>query len=72
MEYLIPIILVLLLVSVHLSWEVSRMEEETRTLAEEVGLLRMQVDALSPDPGDELAVIRGGQPRAGDETHGSA
>ena len=25
------------------------MEEETRTLAEEVGLLRMQVDALSPD-----------------------
>jgi len=65
-------VLVLLLVSVHLSWEVSRMEEETRTLAEEVGLLRMQVDALSPDPGDELAVIRGGRPRVGDDTHGSA
>ncbi len=55
-------VLVLLLVAVHLSWEASRMEEETRTLAEEVGLLRMQVDALSPDPDDELAVIRGGRP----------
>jgi hypothetical protein len=38
-------VLVLLLVSVHLSWEASRLEEETRTLAEEVGLLRMQVEA---------------------------
>ena len=42
-------VLVLLLVSVHLSWEASRLEEETRTLAEEVGLLRMQVEALSED-----------------------
>ena len=38
--------LVLLLVAVHLSWEASRLEEETRTLAEEVGLLRMQVHSL--------------------------
>jgi hypothetical protein len=30
----------LLLVTVHLSWEVSRLEEETRTLAEEIALLR--------------------------------
>ena len=42
-------VLVLLLVSVHLSWEASRLEEETRTLAEELGLLRMQVEALNPD-----------------------
>ncbi len=41
-------VLVLLLVAVHLSWEASRLEEETRTLAEEIGLLRMQVEALSP------------------------
>jgi hypothetical protein len=40
---------VLLLVSVHLSWEASRLEEETRTLAEEVALLRMQVESLHPD-----------------------
>jgi hypothetical protein len=39
-------VVVLLLVAVHLSWEASRLEEETRTLAEEVGLLRMQVHSL--------------------------
>jgi hypothetical protein len=39
-------VVVLLLVAVHLSWEASRLEEETRTLAEEVGLLRMQMHAL--------------------------
>ena len=43
-------VLVLLLVSVHLSWEASRLEEETRTLAEEIGLLRMQVESLHPHP----------------------
>jgi hypothetical protein len=43
-------VLVLLLVAVHLSWEASRLEEETRTLAEEIGLLRMQVESLHPDP----------------------
>src|SRR5262249_8249084 len=35
-------IVFLLLVCVHLSWEVSRLEEETRTLAEEVALMRLQ------------------------------
>lgn len=33
----------LLLVSIHLSWELSRLEEETRVLAEEVALLRAEV-----------------------------
>jgi hypothetical protein len=33
----------LLMVCVHLSWEVSRLEEETRTLAEEVSLLRLEL-----------------------------
>ena len=37
--------LVLLLVCVHLSWEVSRLEDETRSLAEEIALLRMQVES---------------------------
>jgi hypothetical protein len=36
-------ILFLLLVSVHLSWEVNRLEEETRTLAEDIALLRTQL-----------------------------
>lgn len=33
-------ILFLLLVCIHLSWEVSRLEERTRTLAEELALMR--------------------------------
>lgn len=36
-------IVFLLLVAVHLSWEVSRLEEETRTLAEELALLRVEL-----------------------------
>lgn len=34
-------IVFLLLVCVHLSWEVSRLEEETRILAEEIALIRL-------------------------------
>jgi hypothetical protein len=33
----------LLLVCIHLSWEVSRLEEETRTLAEDLALLRTEI-----------------------------
>jgi hypothetical protein len=33
----------LLVLSLHLSWEVSALEEETRTLAEEVALLRTEI-----------------------------
>lgn len=36
--------LLLLLVCVHLSWEASRLEERTRTLAEELALLRQKVE----------------------------
>ena len=36
-------VMFLLLVCLHLSWEMSRLEEETRSLAEEVALLRTQV-----------------------------
>jgi hypothetical protein len=35
---------VLLLVTVHLSWESSRMEDRTRALAEEVALLRERIE----------------------------
>ncbi|PWR09599.1 DUF2304 domain-containing protein [Micromonospora acroterricola] len=38
-------IVFLLLVCVHLSWEVSALEEETRTLAEDFALLRAQIEA---------------------------
>jgi hypothetical protein len=42
--------LVLLLISIHLSWEVSRLEDETRILAEEIALLRLQVESPPPKP----------------------
>jgi hypothetical protein len=39
-------ILMLLGVCLHLSWEISVVEDETRTLAEEVAILRTQVESL--------------------------
>jgi hypothetical protein len=42
-------IVFLLLVCVHLSWEVSRLEEETRTLAEDMALLRAKTEAMARD-----------------------
>jgi hypothetical protein len=37
-------VMFLLLVCLHLSWEASRLEDETRVLAEEVALLRLRLD----------------------------
>ena len=44
-------IMFLLLVCLHLSWESSRLEDETRVLAEEIALLRLKVDLLAGDAG---------------------
>jgi hypothetical protein len=51
--------LVLLVVCVQLSYEVSRLEDETRALAEELGILRLELDQsrrgqdpTRPLPGD--------------------
>ena len=41
---------VLLLIVVHLSWELSRLEERTRTLAEEIAFLRMAEERRSGSP----------------------
>jgi hypothetical protein len=38
----------LLVVCIHLSWESSRLEEETRTLAEEIALIRTRLTELEP------------------------
>jgi hypothetical protein len=43
-------IVFLLLVSIHLSWELSRLEEETRVLAEEVALLRAEIVPERAEP----------------------
>jgi hypothetical protein len=39
--------LLLIVVCVHLSWEVSRLEDRSRALAEEIGLLRLELDRQS-------------------------
>ena len=36
-------------VCLHLSWELSQVEDETRRLAEEVAILRAELGAISPD-----------------------
>jgi len=38
----------LLLLAMHYSWELSRLEERSRTLAEEVALLRAELDERAP------------------------
>lgn len=43
--------LVLLVVCVQLSYEISRLEDETRALAEEVGILRLEIDPERNHPG---------------------
>lgn len=40
-------ILMLLGVSLHLSWEISVVEDETRALAEEVAILRVQIERIT-------------------------
>jgi len=46
-NFLFLVALILLLgVTVHLSWELSRVEEETRSLAEDVALLRADLEQL--------------------------
>lgn len=48
-------ILLLLGVCLHLSWEISVVEDETRTLAEEVAILRTMVEALPQDTGGDTS-----------------
>ncbi|WP_327290907.1 DUF2304 domain-containing protein [Streptomyces sp. NBC_01198] len=43
-------IVLLLLVCLHLSWESSRLEEETRTLAEEIALIRTALEEQHRPP----------------------
>lgn len=38
-------LLILLAIVAHLSWEISRLEQETRLLSEEIALLRLEVES---------------------------
>ena len=44
--------MLLLAVSIHHSYEMGRLEERTRTLAEEVGLLRLELESRPRGPHD--------------------
>ena len=44
--------MLLLAVSIHHSYEMGRLEERTRTLAEEVGLLRLELESRPHEPLD--------------------
>jgi hypothetical protein len=48
--------MLLLGVSIHQSYEMGRLEERTRTLAEEVGLLRLEVESHGHESGPADAV----------------
>ena len=39
----------LLVIAIHLSWEVSQLEEETRSISEEVALLRIELEQFGSD-----------------------
>jgi hypothetical protein len=54
--------LLVLLVCLHLSWESSRLEAETRTLAEDIALVRTQLDRQAA----EIAELRDKQEHAGE------
>lgn len=58
----------LLGVSVHLSWELSRLEDETRSLAEELALLRSSVERLESRYGLSKDVVRKSRPAKRDNS----
>jgi hypothetical protein len=57
----------LLGVSIHHSYEMGRLEDRTRTLAEEIGLLRMELDLLRGTDGDEAGQADAARPAPPDE-----
>jgi hypothetical protein len=50
-------VVLLLLICAHLSWEVSQLEEETRTLSEEVALIRTRLAEL--DAAEQIEELSG-------------
>lgn len=70
-NFLFLVSLILLLgVNVHLSWELSRVEEETRALAEEVALLRLAVEAREEHESVARATPDGESSDDGAPSHG--
>lgn len=62
--------LVLLGIVIHLSWELSRLETETRRLSEDLALMRLEVDRSLRGPVSDDATIVDSGTRAGDTSRG--
>jgi hypothetical protein len=60
-------LVLLLLICTHLSWEVSQLEEETRVLAEEIALIRTQLEERSVIPERDAPATEIGPKAAGDD-----
>lgn len=60
-------LVLLLLICTHLSWEVSQLEEETRTLAEEIALIRTQLEERSVIPERDAPATEIGRKVVGDD-----
>lgn len=61
----------LLIVCIHLSWEASRLEDETRSLAEEVALIRAELREVNERHADleaEVEAARAARPLGGNGT----
>lgn len=60
-------------VTLHLSWELSTSEEEVRRVAEDIAILRAEVDTLRSERGAAgTARIERGDEATGDRAHGAA
>jgi hypothetical protein len=60
-------LVLLLLICTHLSWEVSQLEEETRVLAEEIALIRTQLEERSVIPERDAPATEIGPKAAADD-----
>ena len=60
-------LVVVLLICIHLSWEVSQLEEETRTLAEEIALIRTQLEERAVIPERDAPATEIGPKVGGDD-----
>jgi hypothetical protein len=74
--FLMAAVAFLFVLGVHFSWELSRLEERTRTLAEEVALLRDDLDRQarrpSHGPGDDRSAADENSDEIRDSSHSGA
>jgi hypothetical protein len=70
--FLMAAVAFLFVLGVHFSWELSRLEERTRTLAEEVALLRDDLDRRARKPSDGSGDRRSAADEDSDEIRDSS